>query len=680
MWATNEPCATNWEYGPPVCATTKRRERRRNRARRRDPPQTTATTQQVNDSDVEYIVQDDWSLRAVRKHIGTGTDKENIEISDATCWSTTVCSSDILFTDLDEPTTVWSSAFDESNSFRSSTEHGTSNNSSFDIVHKSSSPQVVDVDEKSAYWSTAENDDVEEGGNSWSTAVCSSDILFTDLDEPTTVWSSAFDESNSFRSSTEHGTSNNSSFDIVHKSSSPQVVDVDEKSAYWSTAENDDVEEGGNSWSTAVDKRSSCSSDDVGDTSSSVVGVCWSTFVDDEVTMHDKHSASNMITVHHDAVGNNIRSAFEQLPIKRCVLEDCTAIPINSRRSEENEFVGMVINRVFEELQISEEYMRMIRGYCDKLERNLRDAYGSDCRLTMFGSIVNGFGVIGSDVDISFRFGSDKSPKDLDDYDVIMKLAEVLRQIAGVEDVYAIPNAKVPIVKFKYVDALCHFESDLSLYNALALENTCLLREYSEIDRRIKPLGAILKLWSSYCGIRGASYGKLSSYALIVMLIHFLQRTTPPVLPFLQQAERYGRPKERKTVDGWDVYFCSAAEIGWKVENAESTSQLWLEFLGYYAEHFDFESVVVQIRMSEPVSKLQKRWVWRPVAIEDPFDLDRNLSNGVNWDTATYIKDSFLRSHKRFASLQYSKRQMLSGELHDFLADVFSGCRPVDDI
>lgn len=53
----------------------------------------------------------------------------------------------------------------------------------------------------------------------------------------------------------------------------------------------------------------------------------------------------------------------------------------------------------------------MIRDYCGKMERNLRAAYGGDCRLTLFGSIVNGFGVIGSDVDISFRFGSDKSPE-----------------------------------------------------------------------------------------------------------------------------------------------------------------------------------------------------------------------------------------------------------------------------
>lgn len=77
------------------------------------------------------------------------------------------------------------------------------------------------------------------------------------------------------------------------------------------------------------------------------------------------------------------------------------------------------------------------------------------------------------------------------------------------------------------------------------------------------------------------------------------------------------------------------------MENAESTSQLWLGFLGYYAKHFDFESMVVQIRMSEPVNKLQKRWLWRPMAIEDPFDLDHNLSNGVHWDSMFFFNFSY---------------------------------------
>jgi hypothetical protein len=44
-----------------------------------------------------------------------------------------------------------------------------------------------------------------------------------------------------------------------------------------------------------------------------------------------------------------------------------------------------------------------------------------------------------------------------------------------------------------------------------------------------------LKKWAKVCGINDASNATLSSYAIITLLLHFLQRTLPPVLPFLQQ-------------------------------------------------------------------------------------------------------------------------------------------------
>jgi DNA polymerase sigma len=43
-----------------------------------------------------------------------------------------------------------------------------------------------------------------------------------------------------------------------------------------------------------------------------------------------------------------------------------------------------------------------------------------------------------------------------------------------------------------------------------------------------------LKTWAKEVHINGASRGFLSSYALILMIIAFLQQTQPPVLPCLQ--------------------------------------------------------------------------------------------------------------------------------------------------
>lgn len=44
-----------------------------------------------------------------------------------------------------------------------------------------------------------------------------------------------------------------------------------------------------------------------------------------------------------------------------------------------------------------------------------------------------------------------------------------------------------------------------------------------------------MKKWAKMCGLNDASQGTLSSYAYIIILISYLQRISPPVLPFLQE-------------------------------------------------------------------------------------------------------------------------------------------------
>jgi terminal uridylyltransferase len=53
-----------------------------------------------------------------------------------------------------------------------------------------------------------------------------------------------------------------------------------------------------------------------------------------------------------------------------------------------------------------------------------------------------------------------------------------------------------------------------------------------------------------------ASTGSLSSYAYILMLIHYLQKTSPPVVPVLQQLFQDGVTScTEPTIDSWNCYF-----------------------------------------------------------------------------------------------------------------------------
>lgn len=55
--------------------------------------------------------------------------------------------------------------------------------------------------------------------------------------------------------------------------------------------------------------------------------------------------------------------------------------------------------------------------------------------------------------------------------------------------------------------------------------------------------------------INDASCGMLSSYALIMMVIHYLQQLPKPVLPCLQQLSCPEHPKIPVMESGWDTYF-----------------------------------------------------------------------------------------------------------------------------
>lgn len=58
------------------------------------------------------------------------------------------------------------------------------------------------------------------------------------------------------------------------------------------------------------------------------------------------------------------------------------------------------------------------------------------------------------------------------------------------------------------------------------------------------------------CDIGDASKGSLSSYAYILMLLHYLQQCNPPVIPVLQTLYTDNKPPE-KIVDGWNCWFQS---------------------------------------------------------------------------------------------------------------------------
>ena len=141
--------------------------------------------------------------------------------------------------------------------------------------------------------------------------------------------------------------------------------------------------------------------------------------------------------------------------------------------------------------------------------------------------------------------------------------------------IVAITNTRVPIIKFY----LCPMKTncDISLENLLAMRNTKLLKTYADLDPRVQVLGYAFKHFAKVCGMADASTGGLSSYAYILMLLHYLQRTDPPVIPVLQELPSTNGMEH--ILDGWNCYFFEVTDCQKLVRH--SRLQKSISFVGH---------------------------------------------------------------------------------------------------
>ncbi|XP_068559289.1 terminal uridylyltransferase 7 [Cebidichthys violaceus] len=273
-------------------------------------------------------------------------------------------------------------------------------------------------------------------------------------------------------------------------------------------------------------------------------------------------------------------------------------------------------------------------------------------RLQLFGSSKNGFGFRQSDLDICMVLEGQETMEDVECISIIESLARMLWKHPGLKNILSITTAKVPIVKFYHLRT--GLEGDISLYNTLALHNTHLLASYAAIDRRVKILCYVMKVFAKMCDIGDASRGSLSSYAYTLMVLFFLQQRDPPVIPVLQEIYD-GEKKPEVLVDGWNVYFfddLKALPGRWPQhrKNCETVGELWLGLLRFYTEDFDFREHVICLRQHGRLTTFNKQWTSKYIVIEDPFDLNHNLGAGLSRKMTNFIMKAFINGRTVFGT------------------------------
>lgn len=326
-----------------------------------------------------------------------------------------------------------------------------------------------------------------------------------------------------------------------------------------------------------------------------------------------------------------------------------TPEPLPDLTDQHIELLTQLSLQVFKENRPSEQCIAIRDRIVNDLELWLRRWFPT-AKLQLFGSSLNGFGSATADLDICLTFSDVDDPEKLDVCSIVKKLAGCLSGLPQLSSILPITTAKVPIVKFSHRSL--QVDGDISVYNTLALHNTQLLKTYAAVDNRVRVLGYFVKFLAKQCEICDRSTGGLSSYGFILLLIYFLQRTEPPILPVLQDLA-----PEPVVVQGRHVQFfmfsrrSQLAEV-WPLlgANTEPIGQLCVELLRFYTERFDFAKHVVCVRQLEPLTKVQKGWQASSIAIEDPFLLEHNLAGGISKKMSVYIRRCFVQWRKLYGN------------------------------
>ncbi|KAF6035255.1 hypothetical protein EB796_006438 [Bugula neritina] len=402
-----------------------------------------------------------------------------------------------------------------------------------------------------------------------------------------------------------------------------------------------------------------------------------------ETLLYRKEKVDQMcIEDHHfDFCSKHFGLAAQKLPIfcRQCdkanhIAKDCPeeqlppCVPLPPPSAEHHRVLSQLLVNIKEQTELLPKDSQLRDKYVDEILACIRRQY-RDARLELYGSSRNGFGTGSSDLDICMTFTGDWEPTCIlccrycaadivlhfcspeDTRQIIRNVSKLLYSVDHLRDINPLLFAKVPIVKFSSLKY--RLETDLSLYNVLAKRNTKMLYRYSQIDERVRTLGYAAKEFVKNCGIGDASRGSLSSYTYVIMMIYYLQQCDPPVLPVLQQLHQ-GDVSPEIIVEDWNTWFYSEDNEQLKQDwegfgkNENSVSQLWLGFFDFYAQKFDFKTNVVSIRQLEKMSKFEKLWNSDTLAVEDPFDLKRNLGGALTKRMNSYILSTFVKARTAF--------------------------------
>ncbi len=267
---------------------------------------------------------------------------------------------------------------------------------------------------------------------------------------------------------------------------------------------------------------------------------------------------------------------------------------------------------------------------------------------------------------------SDRSPSPPTSpvYAALRQIYHILQRVSDVEKITPLtsPRIRVPLVRIKFMNKNendVQPEIDICLNNNLGVFNSHILRAYVSIDPRVSPLIQAIKSWFIRMELHNAQRSRLSSYAITLFVLFYLQNLRQPLIPCLQGLS--GMNIDNKYIFRGDILGSAPGTefVGYGLQNTMDVHELFAGFFEFYST-FDFENRVISVRTGHGLPVLYKKSQWNKtrrqsnslVYIEDILDSSHNLSGHLTPDLAETLIGAIrsmvlINDFTKFYSTQY---------------------------
>lgn len=221
---------------------------------------------------------------------------------------------------------------------------------------------------------------------------------------------------------------------------------------------------------------------------------------------------------------------------------------------------------------------------CMEVKKDLVNAlsqYYPSVRLEVFGSTV--MGTAFKDSDFDFYIELSPTPLNITSARIIRDALQILARSGKFTKFTPITRARVPILKCYHVRT--EYSCDINFSDSYGILNSPIMAHLLTFDARIYLLVTIIKYWMKIHNCVGP--GKISNYAVLWLIIFYLQSIPNPIVPPIIEFQRNVRPY---LVNGYNFAFdYSLPNL---TRNRQRFSELLLGFFEFYTS-FDFTNNII---------------------------------------------------------------------------------------